>query len=169
MPNRPRPIFGAYDIPVFDEVEGNVIAQAEPSVFIPNAMPPVQDKKKSQDEYLTRGRLTHASHGGTFVTRTDQIHPNDDGENRLTKVDALNNTEVVYHSDDENIAAYGGFNNRLTYSELSDTSGIISRTFYYYSPAGNVEFIGTQWDHEIRGKPGGRFSKEQCKVFCPAP
>ncbi len=41
MQTRPRPIFGTHDIPVFDGVEVNVIAQAEPIVFIPDAMLPV--------------------------------------------------------------------------------------------------------------------------------
>lgn len=41
MQTRLRPIFGTHDIPVFDGVEVNVIAQAEPIVFIPDAMLPV--------------------------------------------------------------------------------------------------------------------------------
>jgi len=95
--------------------------------------------------YETRGRLLQEVRTGQ--NPYELAYEYDLGGNRTRKVDALNQTEVVYHYDLEDPLLYGSNNNRLEYYETFDTSGpdpvLVSTTWYYYNASGNVKQIVT--------------------------
>jgi len=78
----------------------------------------------------------------------DLTYAYDQGGNRLTKIDALNDRLTEYHYDIEDPDLYGSNNNRLMYYDLFDTSGqsstLLSTTVYYYNASGNAERIVTE-------------------------
>ena len=66
--------------------------------------------------------------------------------NRKTKTDELNQIEVEYYYDIDHPSQYGSNNNRLQLSSTVDVSGtptLLSETYYYYNPSGNVTRVVT--------------------------
>ncbi len=68
--------------------------------------------------YDSRGRLIAERRTGTHPY--DLAYTYDQGGNRLTKTDLLNQRETVYHYDLEDPQAYQHRNNRLMYDEVFD-------------------------------------------------
>ncbi|MCH7994497.1 MAG: hypothetical protein IIB57_08630 [Planctomycetes bacterium] len=98
--------------------------------------------------YDNRGRLTGESRTGAGPYHL--LYEYDKGGNRSRKVDLLNQIEVLYEYDVDNVAIFGAVTNRLRQYVTCDmsagadcelyaiTPASISFTWYHYNDVGNV-------------------------------
>jgi len=100
--------------------------------------------------YDNRNRLIDEERDapGAPSTAYDLEYTYDQGGNRLTKVDAINERLTEYHYDLEDPESYESKNNRLMYYDVFDTSNqsstLESTTYYYYNASGNPTRIVTR-------------------------
>jgi len=110
-------------------------------------------------DYDDRGRLIEENR---TVSSSDYHlrYEYDQGGNRTRKTDLLNDTEVRYEYDINDVPTYDTANNRLTKYELYDSPGpgetLVSTTYYYYNDSGNPWRIVTETEDPEPGQP--RFS-----------
>ena len=75
----------------------------------------------------------------------------DQGGNRTKKTDLIEDTEVRYEYDINDVPTYDTANNRLMRYERFDTSGVedilLSMTYYYYNNSGNPTRVVTETEN----------------------
>ena len=71
----------------------------------------------------------------------------DQGGNRTKKTDFVNDREVVFHYDNDDVSRFETYNNRLEFFETFDTGEtpavLLSTTYYFYWCNGNPNRIVT--------------------------
>ena len=110
-------------------------------------------------EYDDRGRLIEENRtvsSSDYHLRYDY----DQGGNRTKKTDLLNDTEVRYDYDINDVPTHDTANNRLMKYALYDSPGpnetLVSTTYYYYNDSGNPWRIVSETEDPEPGQP--RFS-----------
>ncbi len=117
-------------------------------------------------QYDDRGRLTREHNDNDPAGPFDFTYEYDLGGNRTKKIDAVNDIEVTYHYDVNDLSdppVLEGINNRLIYystdSTLGGTTTPISTTYYDYTNEGNPDRIITELANPDPGPPAEpRFS-----------